>query len=287
MVHITSVEFEGYKALARFSIRLAGMNILVGPNNCGKSTALGAFRVLALALRRARSKRAESLLGPEGLAPGWRVSDLVLPITIENIHTDYEEMDSLVEFRTSNGGLLTLYFPESGGCFFFANGPKGPIRSQTGFRDLPVNLQIVPVLGPLEHEEPLLTEETVRKNLATHRASRHFRNYWWLYPEGFNTFRDSLQRSWPGMDIQRPELQDDTLVMFCREDRIDRELYWAGFGFQVWCQMLTHLSRSNTATLLVVDEPEVYLHPDVQRQLLGILRELPSDVLLPLTRQRS
>ena len=59
-----------------------------------------------------------------------------------------------------------------------------------------------------------------------------------------------------------------------------RELYWAGFGFQVWCQLLTHLVRANTSTLVVVDEPEIYLHPDVQRQLLGILRELNTDVLV-------
>jgi hypothetical protein len=30
----------------------------------------------------------------------------------------------------------------------------------------------------------------------------------------------------------------------------------------------------------VIDEPEIYLHPDVQRQLLGILRELSTDILL-------
>lgn len=32
--------------------------------------------------------------------------------------------------------------------------------------------------------------------------------------------------------------------------------------------------------MIVVDEPEIYLHPDVQRQLLGILRDCRPDVLL-------
>lgn len=32
--------------------------------------------------------------------------------------------------------------------------------------------------------------------------------------------------------------------------------------------------------MVVVDEPEVYLHPDVQRQLLGIVRDIGADVLL-------
>lgn len=59
-----------------------------------------------------------------------------------------------------------------------------------------------------------------------------------------------------------------------------RELYWAGFGFQIWCQLLTHIIRASEASLIVVDEPEVYLHPDIQRQLLGLLRSYNSDVLV-------
>jgi len=36
---------------------------------------------------------------------------------------------------------------------------------------------------------------------------------------------------------------------------------WVGFGYQIWCQLLTHLSRAAEDSLVVVDEPEVYLHP--------------------------
>jgi hypothetical protein len=85
------------------------------------------------------------------------------------------------------------------------------------------------------------------------------------------------------MEIQKPEVNDiatGELSMFCLENRMTRELYWAGFGFQIWCQLLTHLSRASTSSLVVIDEPEVYLHPDVQRQLIGILRELGPDVLI-------
>ena len=68
--------------------------------------------------------------------------------------------------------------------------------------------------------------------------------------------------------------------MFVLENRIPRELYWAGLGFQIWCQLLTHISRCSESDLLVVDEPEVYLHPEVQRQLLDILRKVHPDVVL-------
>ena len=95
---------------------------------------------------------------------------------------------------------------------------------------------------------------------------------WWL--------RWLVRRTWPGMEIQRPEQLGDVLGMFCLEERMSRELYWAGFGFQIWLRLLTHISRSRGASLIVVDEPELYLHPDVRRQLLGILRDAGPDVLI-------
>ena len=53
-----------------------------------------------------------------------------------------------------------------------------------------------------------------------------------------------------------------------------------GFGFQVWCQLLTHVSRAGPDDILVVDEPETYLHPLVQRRLLAILRSTGAQVIL-------
>src|SRR5262249_14943589 len=111
---------------------------------------------------------------------------------------------------------------------------------------------------------------------------RHFRNYWHHFEEGFEQFAAQVRDTWPGMNISKPELDTSNgeLTMFVTEDRIDRELYWVGYGFQVWCQLLTHLSRVSGTSLVIIDEPEVYLHPDVQRQLLTLLRNLGPDVLV-------
>ena len=68
--------------------------------------------------------------------------------------------------------------------------------------------------------------------------------------------------------------------MFCLEDRITRELYWTGYGFQVWCQLLSHIFRGQNRSMLIIDEPDIYLHPNPQRQLLSILKESGPDVLM-------
>jgi putative AbiEii toxin of type IV toxin-antitoxin system len=129
----------------------------------------------------------------------------------------------------------------------------------------------VPILGPVEHNENLYQVEAARLALYNHRAARNFRNIWYHFPDKFDEFREALIQTWPGMDIERPHLdhshEKPRLHMFCPEDRIPREIFWAGFGFQVWCQMLTHIIQSKGAALFLIDEPDIYLHSDLQRQL--------------------
>ena len=284
-MNITSIRFNNYKALGNYSVALQSVNILVGPNNSGKSTILSAFRILEYGLRIANAKTASRVLTFEGFqAYGHKLSELHIPTSLENVHTNYSDANSKIEFKFSNKNCLTLFFPSDGGCFLYWSVVGKQVKTPSAFKQqFPINIQVVPVLGPIEKEEIIVTEETVRRTSGTPGASRHFRNYWHQNPNGFSIFKLLIEKTWKGMSIKPPEITDHLsrrLVMFCTEDRADRELYWAGFGFQIWCQLLTHISRASKSDLIIIDEPEVYLHPDVQRQLLSILREVTPDIIL-------
>lgn len=285
-VRFTAVAFRNYKALRNYSVSLEDFNILVGPNNAGKSTIISSFRILDEAIRKARSKSPEMLDIGHGPRRGYPVSLEGLPVATENVFTNYDQSNPAeIEFRISNGNKLILHFPEPNACLLLYDAQGKAIRSPSDFRALfPVTIGHVPVLGPVEHEEPLFQKEAARRALATHGASRNFRNIWYHYPETFGDFRALVQSTWPGMDIEPPEVArgggKPYLRMFCPEDRYPREIYWAGFGFQVWCQMLTFIVRSRDDSILVIDEPDIYLHSDLQRQLVGLLKSLPCDVLL-------
>lgn len=275
-VTITRVQFRNFKAFRQFNVHIRDINILVGPNNSGKSTILNAFRVLAAGIKRANARSATRVPSPEGnYHYGHIVSVEELPISFENVHTNYEtEKTSSITFFLSNKNKLILYFPEARKCVFIPITNSRSARTPSTFRrQFPISIDFVPVLGPLEHEEKRVEERTVQRNLITHRASRNFRNYWRYNSDYFDEFARLLSNTWQGMKILLPEQASlDTIVMFCEEDGILRELYWAGFGFQVWCQLLTHIVRAHNADFLIVDEPEIYLHPDLQRQLLALLR---------------
>jgi energy-coupling factor transporter ATP-binding protein EcfA2 len=281
---VTGVEFVNFKALRDFKLELGPINVLVGPNNCGKSTIISAFRALDVGIRKASSKSATIVEGPRGRTLGHILQADALPLSLENVHTDYKGNDSSITFRLSNGNSMMLWFPEGRATVLIPTAGQRQLRSPSDFkREFAVSLGVVPVLGPVEHREELLTDDYVRRFIGTHRASRLFRNYWRLYPEGFEDFANLVAQTWPSMTIARPEVIMGTppiLAMFSREAGFPRELFWSGFGFQIWCQLLTHITRARSATGLIVDEPEVYLHPDVQRQLMGILRDAGPSVLI-------
>jgi hypothetical protein len=286
MIRFTSVRFSHFKSLKAFSVSLQRTNVLVGPNNAGKSTILGAFRMLTEGLRRARAYRPQFVHEDGRDVLGYYVDLRDLPISTENVFTDYDDsVPARIVFRLSNGNELALSFPEVGVCILTCKAGDRLIRSPSEFaKAYPVSVGFVPVLGPVEHREQLFKKEAARLALLTHGASRNFRNIWYHYPDEFELFRSQIRDTWPGMDIERPSLQNDgtgaRLVMFCPEKRYPREIYWAGFGFQVWCQMLTYMIRARQDTILIIDEPDIYLHSDLQRQLLTLLDGLGPDILI-------
>lgn len=282
----TRVTFKNYKALKRFSLSLNEFNVLVGPNNAGKSTIVGVFRILSEGIRRASSKKPLFINHQSIRDIGYNVPLEGLPIATENIFTNYDDSEpATIEFRLSSGDKLRLVFPENDLCYLVCDAQDKRISTPSAFKKTyQVSVGFVPVLGPVEHNEPLYQKEAARLALLTHRASRNFRNIWHHYPNDFQKFKELIISTWPGMDIERPEIDTShkkpVLHMFCPEERYPREIFWAGFGFQVWCQMLTYIVRAEQDSLLIIDEPDIYLHSDLQRQLVEILRQISPDVLI-------
>ena len=66
---------------------------------------------------------------------------------------------------------------------------------------------------------------------------------------------------------------DREIDVFVRErgDRTPKELFWVGDGMQIFVQILTHLWRLRSADVVILDEPDLYLHADLQRRLVRLL----------------
>ena len=73
--------------------------------------------------------------------------------------------------------------------------------------------------------------------------------------------------------------------MYCLygENSIFHEIAWAGQGLQIWLQIVTHMVRLSNTSTLVLDEPEIFLHPKKQHDLIQALREYYNGTIVMAT----
>ncbi len=283
---ITSIRYHNFKALTDFTVYLKDFNVLTGPNNNGKSTILDGLRVLQAALRFASRKNPKFIDNPFGKGMfGFEIPEASIPIILENIQSDLNtDEPATISFRLSGEKKLHLYFHYEHPVYLFFETPnKNPLTANAFRAEFPLTIAIVPTLGPFETSEDLHDPDYVKRWYGSRRSPRMFRSFWYYNQEYFEDFREEVEKTWPGMSVSLPEKRNPMqrgLVMFCSENRMPREICWAGFGFQIWLQLLSHIIQARGASLIVIDEPEIYLHPDLQHKILDLLKSTGASVML-------
>jgi hypothetical protein len=157
-------------------------------------------------------------------------------------------------------------------------------------KPLTADIGWVPTLSPLENQEKVLSREHLLKNVDTALSSRHFRNNLSLIRndslERFESMKDFMLENTPeirSLVLDRRRGPDhDFLDLFYVESggRTEKEINWAGDGLQIWLQILFHLFRNAGLSVIGLDEPDVFLHPDLQRRLVRVLEGTGAQVLL-------
>jgi energy-coupling factor transporter ATP-binding protein EcfA2 len=288
---IREIECDHFKAFLSFTAEFDGDAYLVGPNNSGKSTLIAAMRAAARLLRQAHRRDPDSTwLGPEGTRPAWTFGTEESGLIDENIHHEFMEDAATLRVRFDSGCLLVARWPRADG-----NGsnerPSFTLLEDTGWTPTTATevgrgfseIGIVPILGPVEQEEKLEPQRRVETNYDTRLASRFFRNDLYLNQGDGAAFRAFAERWLPEVTlapVRLSQLEGGYLDVFYTEGtRHEKELFWAGDGIQVFVQLLWHLFHQWNASTVILDEPEVFLHADLQRRLVAILTEMPAQAI--------
>jgi energy-coupling factor transporter ATP-binding protein EcfA2 len=275
---IEQVSLTNFRKFREFTLDLRKGNILVGPNNAGKSSILDALRILEVCLRHTKNRnpRPISIKG-FGVQHAYEIDRTAFPFSLSHVSHNYNDDDVIIEIKSSEKALATIVIPSDQTVKFFVTHPAAVLSTGARIRSyFAVDLILIPTLSPLEAEELYVTDATVQRNAGNRLASRILRNIWYRRTsEEFAEFSQSISEDWEGVVLNKPELDRDDRVyvrMFFSERRMPREVQWAGFGFQAWLQVQTHLRRSTPNSVLIIDEPDVYLHPDLQRKLTDNIR---------------
>ena len=175
------------------------------------------------------------------------------------------------------GAVVTVYVGREETVFATIEMNTDQIQTVAKFLDLSLPwIQVLPQIGPLLTEEHRLTEERVIAHLNTRLSSRHFRNQLSRMDNSFDKFKALAEETWHGLRIDPIEeavTKDGTLLSLpVRDGDFVAEVGLMGHGLQMWLQTIWFLSRNAVDCTVVLDEPDVYMHPDLQRKLFRLTR---------------
>lgn len=292
-IKLRSLKLVNYKGFADHTIFFRQDNVLVGANNAGKSTALGALRLLAAMLPTARRTRPNGSGEVEGRGvSGWPITAAAIENSAfahENIRHDFLPTETRIELALTSGVRLIASWedvrdadeydrPPNGTFFVFPPDGGHIMQPRKAAQELVPEIAVVPTLTPLDDREGYVGDETLRRHQTGRRSSRYFRNSLYrLEPSEWDAFRAYVYERTPevsNLSLHRAMgTVDDDLDLYYEEEgtRREREITWSGDGIQIWLQALFHIWRQREAPVVLLDEPDVFLHPDLQRRLARAL----------------
>ena len=286
---LENLTLKNYRGFYDHSLPLRSLSVVVGHNNAGKSTLVEALRILSVVTERMGTL---SFRDP----PSWTELPKIergvspsldgLEIQSGTITHRYASTPAEVRATFSTGESIQLLVTADRRSFAVLRDSARRVISTKGHArqaSFP-ELQVLPQISPLDLGEQILDERYVRRNISSYLASRHFRNQLRLLSSAYPRFRKMTEETWPGIKILELQgangYQGQDLSLLVRDRDFASEVATMGHGLQMWLQIIWFLSRASTTATVVLDEPDVYMHPDLQRRVIRLVRNRFPQVII-------
>lgn len=291
---LKKLELANYRCFEFHEVELHDEAILVGKNNAGKSTIIEALRLLSIICSRYRSITYKN-------APHWTG----LPIQTKGIFPDingiefnfdtvrhrYSDATPMIKAIFNHGERAIIYVGEKEIFAILMDANGTPIRNKAEALKITFpSVKILPQLGPLLKRESKRTSKYVIQSMSSHLASSHFRNQLLILSEHFNEFKEQASETWPGLQIldgisiensfDENQKELNQLLLHVRDGDFVAEVAEMGHGLQMWLQIIWFLSLITEESIVVLDEPDVYMHAELQRKLIRFLRNRYNQIII-------
>ena len=223
---------------------------------------------------------APDFLNPEITGSVFRFSVETIDIEHRGLHYNYDSSEpAIIKIRYKNNCAISVGIGESTTEMYcqllLPAGKKVYTKLQANspkFR----RIYVMPPIGALLPEETQRDKKYLYKHINGYLSYRHIRNQMADMPTEFGRFKDLLRETWvPKLQVGEIEYglgeKANHYGLTIRDGPFVSEMSLVGSGLQAWIQTLWFLSRVEKDAVVVLDEPDVYLHADLQKKLIKIL----------------
>lgn len=283
---LKSINIKNYKCFENVSFRLKDINILIGENNAGKSTTVEAIKLVAFAIDKLYSGK--FIECPTFISENLR--DRCINLNIDTLLIDI----SLCTYKFRGGvSVITGYFDSNLKVVVYIHNKEVYAmaysnkicltrRSDITKSALP-SIYVMPHFNLLRNTETLIDERRTARDRFNYRSSLHFRNELYAYKDRIGTLNDLLNFTWPHLYLTveyTPGVNQyiDTLI---RDNDFNAEIKDYGSGLQMWLQILWFICKiPSNDCIVILDEPDVYIHADLQRKLYHLITDKFTQVII-------
>ena len=276
------IELHKFKCYKRHNISFNRLSLVVGENNAGKSTLIEALRLVSVVTQRFKNLTFKSppewtgqYFNDKGVSPSVKS----IEYSSDNVIYSMDDPPAKIVAIFKNRVKIIVYLNEDDRIFAQIFDSDGKIViNRTTARQVDINpIKILPQVGPLQKSETVLNKAYVLANEFTSLSSLHFRNQiqnnFWRY----NDFRQLMSETWPSVSIhsfsQGSPIDDSSPALLIRDGSFVTEASKMGHGLQMWLQIIWFLLKCKEGDTVILDEPDVYLHADIQRKLIRIIKD--------------
>lgn len=286
---LKELHLQNFKCFEDHVLPLEPTTIIVGRNNAGKTTIVEALRLLSIIVGRYQSLQYSNV--PRWLEiPRWcrGVSPSLrgMEFNFENVFHRYGDPPATITATFEAGETVTVYIGRDEAIHaVIADAKDKPVTSQGQARKLRLPIvSILPQVAPLARAESILNADYVRRALSSSLAPLHFRNQLNLFYGAFNEFKELAENTWPGLRMRelrgRGQLPEGPLSLLVQDQDFVAEVGLMGHGLQMWLQTIWFLARADKQATVILDEPDVYMHADLQRRLVRLVRSRYRQVII-------
>ena len=285
---IKQLNISNFRCYKKSTIYFHGTSILVGRNNAGKSTMIEALKIISSVTRKYKTLRftAPPEWVPREMNNGVSPNIENMNISDRGIFNMYGNPPAIVEAIFMNGSSIKAYVGEGLDIFAVITDEYGcQVRNSREAKNVNIpNIEVLPQISAVLDSERVVKKSTVDGNKATRLASRNFRNQLFYYREAFPTFKKLAESTWEGLQVKPIESifvdEGRILQFFLRVHDFEAEISWMGHGLQMWVQTMWFISQCPPNCIVVLDEPDVYMHADLQRRLVRLIMPMFSQVIV-------